>query len=79
MQSAMVIWPAADAVRLRDLHAAFADDEIDAIFCLRGGYGTPRLLDSVDFELLVSQSQAIRRLQRYHRVALWRSAATPAL
>ena len=41
-----------DAVRLRDLHAAFADPEIDAIFCLRGGYGTPRLLDSLDFNLL---------------------------
>ena len=41
-----------DAVRLRDLHEAFADDSIDAIFCLRGGYGTPRLLDSIDFELL---------------------------
>ncbi len=37
-----------DAVRLRDLHAAFADPDIDAIFCLRGGYGTPRLLDSLD-------------------------------
>ena len=43
-----------DKVRLRDLHAAFADPEIDAIFCLRGGYGTPRLLDSVDFELLAA-------------------------
>ena len=41
-----------DAVRLRDLHAAFADPEVDAIFCLRGGYGTPRLLDSLDFNLL---------------------------
>ena len=41
-----------DAVRLRDLHAAFADDSIDAIFCLRGGYGCPRLLDGIDFELL---------------------------
>ena len=43
-----------DKVRLRDLHAAFADPEIDAIFCLRGGYGTPRLLDSVDFALLAA-------------------------
>ncbi|MBW4791436.1 S66 peptidase family protein [Pseudomonas tolaasii] len=41
-----------DDVRLRDLHAAFADPEIDAIFCLRGGYGTPRLLDRLDFDLL---------------------------
>lgn len=41
-----------DEVRLRDLHAAFADPAIDAIFCLRGGYGSPRLLDRVDYELL---------------------------
>ncbi|MGY2403140.1 S66 peptidase family protein [Pseudomonas sp. SDO5271_S396] len=41
-----------DQVRLDDLHAAFADPDIDAIFCLRGGYGTPRLLDSLDFALL---------------------------
>lgn len=41
-----------DDIRLRDLHTAFADPEIDAIFCLRGGYGTPRLLDRLDFDLL---------------------------
>lgn len=41
-----------DEVRLNDLHAAFADPEVDAIICLRGGYGTPRLLDRIDFELL---------------------------
>jgi muramoyltetrapeptide carboxypeptidase len=41
-----------DAIRLADLHAAFADPAIDAIFCLRGGYGCPRLLDGIDFELL---------------------------
>ncbi|URM29666.1 LD-carboxypeptidase [Pseudomonas frederiksbergensis] len=41
-----------DDVRLNDLHGAFADSEVDAIICLRGGYGTPRLLDRIDFELL---------------------------
>ncbi|SEM94802.1 muramoyltetrapeptide carboxypeptidase [Pseudomonas sp. ok272] len=41
-----------DEVRLRDLHAAFADPAIDAILCLRGGYGSPRLLDQIDYELL---------------------------
>ncbi|AMB85134.1 LD-carboxypeptidase [Pseudomonas agarici] len=41
-----------DEVRLRDLHDAFSDDEIDAIFCLRGGYGCPRLLDKIDYQRL---------------------------
>ncbi|AKA22276.1 S66 peptidase family protein [Pseudomonas chlororaphis] len=41
-----------DEVRLNDLHAAFADKDVDAILCLRGGYGSPRLLDRIDFDLL---------------------------
>jgi len=41
-----------DEARLQDLHDAFSDPEVDAIFCLRGGYGTPRLLDKIDFPLL---------------------------
>eukprot|EP01034_Spumella_vulgaris_P007897 gene7897-10057_t len=41
--------------RIGILHEGLGKDpEIDAIFCLRGGYGTPRLLDSVDFELLAA-------------------------
>jgi muramoyltetrapeptide carboxypeptidase len=41
-----------DTLRLEDLHTAFADPTIDAIFCLRGGYGSGRLLDRIDFDLL---------------------------
>jgi muramoyltetrapeptide carboxypeptidase len=41
-----------DALRLADLHAAFADDDVAAVFCLRGGYGCTRLLDRVDAALL---------------------------
>lgn len=46
-----------DQVRLDDLHEAFSDSEIDAIVCLRGGYGSPRLLDKIDFELLRRQDR----------------------
>jgi len=42
----------ADALRLRDLHAAFADREIRAIFPARGGYGAARLLPHLDFDLI---------------------------
>lgn len=41
-----------DAARLSDLHAAFADPEVNAIICLRGGYGSTRLLDQVNYALL---------------------------
>lgn len=43
---------ASDAQRLADLHAAFADPEVDAVLCLRGGYGCARLLDRIDTALL---------------------------
>ena len=41
-----------DQQRLQDLHDAFADPAIDAILCMRGGYGSMRLLDQLDFQLI---------------------------
>jgi muramoyltetrapeptide carboxypeptidase len=38
--------------QLADLQAAFADDTVDMIICSRGGYGTPRYLDDIDYELI---------------------------
>jgi muramoyltetrapeptide carboxypeptidase len=38
--------------RLIDLHAAFADPEIKAIICIRGGYGSNYLLEGLDLELV---------------------------
>ncbi len=38
--------------RLEDLHWAFADPEIAAIICSRGGYGSNYLLDSIDLDLV---------------------------
>jgi muramoyltetrapeptide carboxypeptidase len=41
-----------DRQKLADLHAMFSDPKIHAVICLRGGYGTPRLLECVDFDLI---------------------------
>ena len=41
----------ADA-RAADLHAAFTSADIDAVWCLQGGFGSWRLLDLLDYELL---------------------------
>lgn len=41
-----------DEERLADLNASLHDPEIDAIWCIRGGYGVTRILDRVDFESL---------------------------
>ena len=41
-----------DELRARDINAMFADDEVDAIVCLRGGYGAMRLMDKIDYDLI---------------------------
>ncbi|MFZ1496333.1 MAG: LD-carboxypeptidase [Saprospiraceae bacterium] len=41
-----------DTLRLQSLHAMFADSTVKAIWCLRGGYGTSRLLPDLDFGLV---------------------------
>jgi len=41
---------AADVVRSNDFTDAWCDESIDGIFCLRGGYGSVRMLDGLDVE-----------------------------
>jgi muramoyltetrapeptide carboxypeptidase len=41
-----------DAERLADLHWAFQNPEIDAVWCIRGGYGAGRLLPDIDYDLI---------------------------
>lgn len=41
-----------DEQRIMDLHAAFEDSRVDAILCLRGGYGSGRLLPSLNYDLI---------------------------
>lgn len=43
---------ATDAERLTDIHRMFADRKIDAIMCMRGGYGTGRLIASIDTNIV---------------------------
>ena len=48
-----------DGERLADLNAAFQDPGIDAIWCIRGGYGTIRLIDRVDYAALTRHPKAL--------------------
>lgn len=48
-----------DAQRLSDLNSAIADPRIDAVWCLRGGYGMTRIIDQVDFAPLRKRPKAI--------------------
>lgn len=48
-----------DEARLADLNAALADPAVDAVWCLRGGYGAMRLLPDVDFGALAARPRAL--------------------
>ncbi|MEO8622539.1 MAG: LD-carboxypeptidase [bacterium] len=48
-----------DADRLHDLNHALADDAIDGIWCLRGGYGVMRLLEGVDVDAVRTRPRTL--------------------
>jgi muramoyltetrapeptide carboxypeptidase len=48
-----------DDQRLADLNAALHDPAIDAIWCLRGGFGMTRILDRVDLAALAERPRAV--------------------
>ncbi len=41
-----------DEERLHDLHSMFRNKEVKAIVCVRGGYGSARLLDKINYNLI---------------------------
>jgi len=45
---------ASDKERADELNGMFADENIDAIICACGGYGCPRLLEYLDYDLIRS-------------------------
>lgn len=50
---------ATDNERLSDFQSMVDDPDIKAIFCARGGYGTTRILDELNFESLVTKPKWI--------------------
>lgn len=41
-----------DKVRAKDIENMFLDKSVDVIMCLRGGYGTLRILDLIDYSII---------------------------
>jgi muramoyltetrapeptide carboxypeptidase len=67
-------WPyfaATPEQRLADLHGAFADPEVDAVICMRGGYGTNYLLDDLDLELLRRNRKPFIGYSDHTAIATW--------
>jgi muramoyltetrapeptide carboxypeptidase len=48
-----------DEERLADLNAGLRDPAIDAVWCIRGGYGLTRILVGVDFPALARRPKAV--------------------
>lgn len=48
-----------DADRAADLNAMFADDSVDAILCVRGGWGSNRLLQRLDYATIAAHPKIL--------------------
>ena len=48
-----------DESRLQDLHDMFGEPRVKAIICARGGYGTMRILDRLDYDLIRDQPKIL--------------------
>lgn len=59
------------AERLADLHAAFADPEIEAIFTTRGGYGANYLLEDLDLDLIQANPKPLVSYSDLTTVQTW--------
>ena len=73
-----------DEDRLSDLHEAFKDPSVDGIWCIRGGYGTMRLLDRIDYrglrphlKPLIGYSDITALHMAFYRVLNWVSFHGP--
>lgn len=48
-----------DTIRLNEFHDMYLDNTIDAIWCIRGGYGTTRIVDYLDFDLIKNNKKPL--------------------
>jgi muramoyltetrapeptide carboxypeptidase len=59
------------AMRFGDLHHAFADDEVRAIFTSRGGYGSNYLLEGLDLDLITESAKPLICSSDMTALQLW--------
>jgi len=50
---------ASDELRASDIGRFFADPAIDGIVCMKGGYGTPRILDLIDYGVVAANPKIL--------------------
>lgn len=57
--------------RIGDLHGAFVDPEVGAIFCTRGGYGSNYLLEDLNLNLIAANPKALFGYSDLTTVQTW--------
>ncbi len=57
--------------RVADLHAAFADRQVDAVICTRGGWGSAELLPFLDTKLICGSGKAFLGYSDLTAVQAW--------
>ena len=62
--------PAADLNAWQFFRRALIAPDVSGVICARGGYGTLRILEHLDYSLLASHPRVPHRLQRYHQSSL---------
>ncbi len=70
-----------DTLRAHELNRMFADPDIDAIICARGGWGTLRLLDQLDYALIKANPKMLvgySDITTLH-LAIWSRAGLPGI
>ena len=68
-----------DEDRAADLNAMFADPEVDAIHCVRGGWGAARLLPLLDWDTIAADTPRSSSATATSRRCCWRSTPGPVL
>ncbi|MEZ4907908.1 MAG: LD-carboxypeptidase [Saprospiraceae bacterium] len=48
-----------DAERANDINSMFADDEVNAVWCIRGGYGITRIINDIDYDIIKSNPKVL--------------------
>ncbi len=65
-----------DAERLADLNQALTDPKIDAVWCVRGGYGLTRILDQVDVAGFARRPKPVIGFSDVTALLVWLHQAT---
>jgi muramoyltetrapeptide carboxypeptidase len=70
-----------DQQRLSDLHRMYADPEVLAIICARGGWGSLRILDKIDYSLIRKNPKPLIGYSDITglQLAIWSKCQIPSL